>query len=293
MKQRHVNLLWFLIALGLLAICNAVSASAQVPSRSDDSSIEQPTVGRVSPSSSVATRLDAAGVDIGPIFKESGLLTRSQGTRGTCSVFTVTRAIEYALGKKQRRSSRLSVEFLNWASNRAIRERRDGSFFSDLWKGFEMYGICDEDEMPYAAEFDPRLRPSSAALARARQCLAMGLRLHWIKPWDSNRGLTDEQFVAIKETLRQRWPVCGGFLWPKEAEWVDGVLQMASRENVRDGHSVLLVGFRDDPSLPGGGVFLMQNTSKGPRHGAMSYEYVRAYMNDAVWVDYDEDGPSL
>jgi len=92
--------------------------------------------------------------------------------------------------------------------------------------------------------------------------------------------------------LRERWPVCGGFLWPKQAAWVDGVLQMAARENVRDGHSVLLVGFRDDPAQPGGGVFLVRNTSHGPRDAAMSYEYVRAYMNDAAWVGHDGDAPS-
>ena len=101
--------------------------------------------------------------------------------------------------------------------------------------------------------------------------------------------MTDEQFVAVKETLSKQWPVCGGFLWPKAPEWQNDVLQMASRENVRDGHSVLLVGFRDDSSQPGGGVFLIQNTSKGPRDGALSYEYVRAYMNDAAWIGYDQE----
>lgn len=93
----------------------------------------------------------------------------------------------------------------------------------------------------------------------------------------------------MKETLRGGWPVCGGFLWPKEPQWADCILQMATRDSVRDGHSVLLVGFRDDPAQPGGGVFLIQNTSKGPRDGAMSYEYVLAYMNDAAWVGYDLD----
>ena len=286
MKQRQVSHLRGRIAVGLLAICSALSASSQVPSKPEDRSFGQPKVGRAILSSS------DAGVDLGPLFKEWGLSTRAQGSRGTCSVFTITRAIEYALAKKQRRTSRLSVEFLNWASNQAIGQRRDGGFFSDLWKGLETYGICDEDDLPYASEFDPRLRPSNAALAHARQYREAGLRLYWIKPWDPNRGLNDEQFAAVKETLRQRWPVCGGFLWPKQPEWTDGVLQMASRENVRDGHSVLLVGFRDDLSQPGGGVFLVQNSSKGPRNGAMSYEYVHAYMNDAAWIGYDEDDRS-
>jgi len=225
-------------------------------------------------------------VDLRPVFDDWRLPLRSQGDRGTCSVFTITGAIEYALAEKQRHATRLSVEFLNWASNRTIDEMDDGGFFSDLWKGFESYGICVEDEMPYGEQFDPTRRPSSAALENARQIRDAGLELHWVKRWDPTKGLTEEQFAAVKETLRNRWPVCGGFLWPKKAKWADGVLQMAPREGVRDGHSVLLVGFRDDPTQPGGGVFLVWNSGKGLRDGAMSYEYVRTYMNDAVWIGY-------
>ena len=77
-------------------------ALAQAPIQSEDGMVVQPKTGRVSLSSSDGR------VDLGPLFKERGLSTRAQGSRGTCSVFTVTRAIEYALGKKQRRT--LSIE---------------------------------------------------------------------------------------------------------------------------------------------------------------------------------------
>ena len=113
----------------------------------------------------------ADSIDLRPAFEKWQLDRRVQGKRNTCSVFTVTQAIEFALGKQHRRDARLSVEFLNWASNRVVREKRDGGFFSDLWRGFDRYGICDEEEMPYAAEFDASLRPSPAALAQARQRL--------------------------------------------------------------------------------------------------------------------------
>ncbi len=43
--------------------------------------------------------------------------------------------------------------------------------------------------------------------------------------------------------------------------------------------SVLCVGVAIERA-----IFLMRNTSKGPRQGAMSFEYVRTYMNDAAWV---------
>lgn len=291
MKQRKSSRIRYQIATGLLVFCSSFSASAQEPSQYVTDSVEQPQ-----PQQRPSSPVDATTVteiDLGPAFTQMGLTTRSQGSRGTCSVFTVTRAIEYALAKKQLRgSSRLSVEFLNWASNQAISDSRDGGFFSDLWTGFEKHGICDEQRMPYASQFDPNRQPSDEAVAEAGQRRETGLQLHWLKPWDPTCGLTTEQLAAVKQTLRQGWPVCGGFLWPKEPQWKDDVLQMATRDNVRDGHSVLLVGFRDDPSQPGGGVFLIQNTSKGPRDGAMSYEYVLAYMNDAAWVGCVEDSGS-
>lgn len=226
-------------------------------------------------------------VDLRPEFERWKLSPRPQGGRSTCSVFAITGAIEYALAEKQQRGTRLSVEFLNWASNRAIERQADGGFFSDLWKGFESHGICEEDEMPYAKAFEPSRRPSNEAMERARQIQEAGFQLHWIKPWNPRKGLSEQQFLDVKETLRKGWPVCGGFLWPKNAKWSDGVLQMASRQGVYDGHSLLLVGFRDDPQQPGGGVFLMHNSSGGSSDGAMSYEYAQAYMNDAVWIDYD------
>jgi len=231
-------------------------------------------------------------VDLRPIFDHWNFTVRSQGDRNTCSVFTITGAVEFALAERQRRATRLSVEFLNWASNSTIGREQDGGFFSDLWKGFESYGICEEADMPYAPQFDPELRPPEAVLQHARAIREVGLQLHWIKRWDPNKGLTDAQFAEVKQTLRRGWPVCGGFLWPKQARWKEGVLEMAPRSGVRDGHSVLLVGFRDEDAQPGGGVFLIRNSSKGPRDGAMSYEYVRRYMNDAVWVDCRGDTPS-
>lgn len=262
--------------LAVLAICILLPAASPAWGQS--------TAGPASDSETAA-----ADVDLRPQFDKLELPTRAQGSRGTCSVFTVTRAIEFALGSQNRLESRLSVEFLNWASNRVLRKYRDGGFFSDLWKGFEEYGICDEEEMPYRQEFDPHRRPSEAAIEQAARRKTANLTLHWIKPWDPKRGLTADQFAAVKKTLAQGRPVCGGFLWPKQPQWKGNVLQMASRENVRDGHSVLLVGYRDDPSQPGGGVFLIQNTSKGPRDGALSYEFVLAYMNDAAWVGNDRE----
>ena len=66
---------------------------------------------------------------------------------------------------------------------------------------------------------------------------------------------------------------------------MEGVLQMCSADAVRDGHSILLVGYRDDLKQPGGGVLLFRNTSRKGEDGAMPYAYAREYMNDAVWIN--------
>jgi hypothetical protein len=63
------------------------------------------------------------------------------------------------------------------------------------------------------------------------------------------------------------------------------MLDWAGSDGVHDGHSVLLVGYRDDAALPGGGAFLMRNSGKGLRDGLLSYQFARAYVNDAVWID--------
>lgn len=226
-----------------------------------------------------------ATVDLRSHFEEWGLARRNQGGRGTCSVFTMTGAIEYAAASKLHHAERFSVEFLNWGANRIAGENLDGGFFSDLWSAYAKYGICLEKTLPYQAKYDPALNPAAEILTEAKAQAALGLRHHWIKEWNVKTGLTDGQFLEIKRTLNQGWPVCGGFRWPRQVQWTDDVLGMCPPEAVFDGHSVLIVGYRDDASQTGGGVFIFRNTNNGGRDGFMPYRYARAYMNDAIWVD--------
>lgn len=222
--------------------------------------------------------------DLRPMFKTWDLGPLPQGRRGTCSVFAVVGALEFASARQHNAGQRFSVEYLNWASNQAVGQFADGGFFADLWKGFSVYGICPAQEMPYQDRFDPNMEPNEEARRRAARCLSDGLRHHWIKPWDPNTGLTEAQLTAIKQVICRKWPVCGGFRWPKHPVWRDDVLQMASPENVFDGHSLLLVGYRDDPQQPGGGVFVFHNSNADHPEGQMTYQYAAAYMNDAMWI---------
>lgn len=224
-------------------------------------------------------------VDLRPEFEQWGLLPRSQGSRPTCSVFTIAGALEFAVARHQNRGERLSVEFLNWAANQTRRGNRDGGFFSDMWRGFEAHGICTEIQMPYQPTFDATKTPKAEVLGAAKARLAPQMQLHWIKRWNVSTGLSDEEFFTIKRRLHRGWPVCSGLRWPQREVWQNDVLQMCPPEEVFDGHSVLLVGYRDDPAQAGGGVFIFRNTNRGGRDGFMPYDYARAYMNDAVWIE--------
>ena len=223
-------------------------------------------------------------VDLRPRFEAYGLAPRVQGGRGTCSVFAVTGALEFALAARSEKPRRLSVEYLNWASNDATNNQADGGFFSDLWAGFEKHGICAEDEAPYQAKFDAAYRPGAGVESHAEAARAAGLEFHWIKPWDVNTGLTADHLAAIHRTLAAGWPVLSGMRWPRADVWNGDLLNTPGPEGVFDGHSVIIVASHDDPAAPGGGYFTFRNSNNGGADGRMTYDYAARYVNDAAWI---------
>ncbi len=238
---------------------------------------------------SPGTVTDAAGIgaDLRPAFERFGLAPKNQSPRGCCSLFALVGALEYewACARQQAPAVRLSEEYLNWASHQTNGRRSDGSFFADALRGLATFGICREDLMPYAREFDPDAEPSPEAHADAAE--RRDVRALWIKAWDVTTGMTDEMLAAIRREIAQGHPVAIGMRWPRAESYTpEGLLTVPPRDQVFDGHSVLLVGWRDDPSAPGGGWFLFRN-SFGPGwreggHGRMPFAYAMAYGNDAV-----------
>src|SRR5262249_36877389 len=149
----------------------------------------------------------------------------------------------------------LSEDFLNWASHQTNGRTTDGSFFSDAVRGLNRFGVARAELMPNTATYDPKARPSAKALADA-----LGRRSgtpRWIKEWDVKTGLSAAQLWQIKERLAAGRPVAIGMRWPKkEAFGPAHVLKTPPPSGVRDGHSVVLVGYSDDVRHLGGGTFL-------------------------------------
>lgn len=202
--------------------------------------------------------------DLRPVFAELGLPPRSQGPRPTCSIFTTTAAFEFAYARATGHGERLSAEFCNWAANAATGRRDDGDFFHCALAGYERFGICPDEQLPYAAQFDPQLVPSPDALVAAGRHLGGAgerLRVRWVRPIGGGPGLSDAQFADVLATLAAGWPIAAG----------------AS-------HSRLLVGYHSDPAAAGGGVFYTLDSALA-RFAEVTAQYVKEQVCDAFVVE--------
>lgn len=248
----HVLLIARLLVLGALLAASCQGARTHVTSASarhgDSNDVVLP-----------------ASVDLRPTLLDLGLPPRPQGARGTCSIFTTCSAIEFAYAGHTGQPVRLSTEFMNWAAGQAAGQPSDGNFFHNALAGFARFGVCAEAAMPYESAFDAARQPSPEALedaAALRQQSIGTLIAHWIVPWEPDRfGLSDEHFAEIKRVLASGYPVAAG-----------------------SSHSRLLVGYRDDDTQPGGGVFYTQDSAIN-RFDEVTYEFVRARVADAFWVE--------
>jgi hypothetical protein len=183
----------------------------------------------------------------------------------------------------------LSEEFLWWACDQAAGLKKDHSvLFQRVVNGLNTFGICAEELMPFAKKGDSPRKPSMAAIQDAAK-RAERWRVVWVRHWAVNRQVSPEEFHALKQALASGHPVACGLRWPKSSTGDDRLLQVPPQGKVEDGHSIAFVGYEDDPSKPGGGVFRIRNSwgrqwgNKG--YGIMSFAYVRAYLNDALWLE--------
>ncbi len=225
------------------------------------------------------------GGDLAPRMRAWGLPLKAQGPRGTCSVFAITAAIEYAVARRNACGAPLSEQFLNWAAHQASGEAGDGGFFSDIWAGFQAYGVCAQALAPYSETYDPDYRPTTEALRQAAALRGKPFAFHWIKEWDVETGLTDEHVAAVGACLLAGWPVCAGMRWPREAPWRDGVLRAPDDADVYDGHSVLVTGIATDSLDAVGSLWWLKDSAAGGCARAVPVSYARRYVNDLAWVE--------
>jgi hypothetical protein len=224
-----------------------------------------------------------------PEFQKLGLTPLAQGNRGDCSLFAMTALAEFESGRhRSKPTGRLSEEFLIWAADQATGRVGDQAMFYEAFYGLETFGICQSGLMPYSPKARARRQPSPIARENAKE-LSGHWRIHWVRRWNVARPLEDAELHGIKAALAAGHPVACGLRWPKALKG-HVIRDVPPPPAVEDGHSIAFVGYADEPKAPGGGMFTFRN-SFGPGwgengYGRMSYAYVRAYANDALWLRY-------
>lgn len=114
--------------------------------------------------------------------------------------------------------------------------------------------------MPYEEQFQ-NTSPIEAARRDAETNRELGFKVHWIRRWSQESGLTDKQFAEIRRTLADGWPVCAD-----------------------SDHSRLLVGYVDDAKQPGGGKFITRDSGLGD-YGEVTYDWARKHVYDLFCVE--------
>lgn len=246
-------------------------------------------------------------VDLRPEIEKLGLAVRDQGNRGTCSVFATTFLIEYHTARtKGPKGLDLSEEYLNWAKNRANKTDVDGGKFTDIIGGYQKFGMVPLTDMPNQPSFDPKHpdTPTRAVITSGQKFERFPFT--FIKEWNNQKGMSEQQLEATKAALKAGRPVATGIWWLTKFETVtvnqvpllkeyprkDNNHSDASKNPMFDGHSIDLVGFHEGQEFPGGGYFIFRN-SFGPGfghdgYGFVSFRYIRNYSNDAICIERKE-----
>jgi hypothetical protein len=117
-------------------------------------------------------------------------------------------------------ASVFSTEYLNWPPNQPPATRMC-SFFSDLVEGLLRVWHLPGRRDALPDRVDRERAPSESRVQPVRCPIGRAVSSIIGSSGNRNRGLTEGEFLAIKEVLAKQWPVSGGFLWPKKDKWTD------------------------------------------------------------------------
>jgi hypothetical protein len=212
---------------------------------------------------------------------------RNQQARGTCVAHACAAVREYMLGEKSVEGD-LSEQFLYWAC-----KERDGYPGSGTWIHIAMQalketGVCVEAAWPYNPAPIPDNEGQGPPPAEAEELA----KAHRIK---GSLRLPTRGIYTLRWRLSQGKPIA--FAVPVFTYWfaaparTTGDIRMPLTTDRREGgHAMCIVGYEDDPEVPGGGSFLVRNSwgtgwasqsAAEPGHCRIPYEYIRLYCSAA------------
>ena len=182
---------------------------------------------------------------------------RDQGGRGTCVAYACVAVREYFLGGESTRGD-LSEQFVYWACKERDNYPGSGTWIHHGMAVLEELGVCTEQVWPYNAVSlsgnEGQGPPPADAAAKA-----FAYRI------DSSEALHPRLVDALRRQLAEGRPVAFAVpvftYWFAEPVSSTGDIRLPlSTDKVEGGHAMCMVGYQDDPDVPGGGYFLVRNS---------------------------------
>ena len=215
---------------------------------------------------------------------------RDQGNRGTCVAFA-TVALREFLDPWQ---TALSEQFLYWACKQLDGFPEAGTTLHTAMGALNQYGCCRAATWPYQPQPVPgnesQNPPPPAAVPEATRfrlsdCRPVepGLVAHYKRVLAGHGGARPMP-VVLGVLVFNSW-----LLSPATHQSGKITLPLPDEDPV-GGHAMCVVGYVDDPAVPGGGYFIVRNSwgsqwaahsPEAPGHALMPYAYVEACAMEA------------
>jgi C1A family cysteine protease len=182
---------------------------------------------------------------------------RDQAHRGTCVAHACVAVREFLLGEESTQGD-LSEQFVYWAC-----KERDGYGGSGTWIRHGMavlqeLGVCSEQVWPYnedpVSDNEGQGPPPAGAETKARANRiesSQQLQAGWVNAL--REQLAEERAIAFAVPVFTYW-----FADPVSS--TGDIRLPLSTDKVEGGHAMCMVGYQDDPDVPGGGYFLVRNS---------------------------------
>ncbi|MFZ4777020.1 MAG: C1 family peptidase [Terrimicrobiaceae bacterium] len=214
---------------------------------------------QLSPSPTLADRTKA--FSLRPEYTRLGIDARSQGRKGTCTVFGTVGVIEFHYAKRGN-PVELSEQFAAWAANKATgSHRRDGFNEKAVIAGIKEFGISKEELMPYKLSSGGGV-PTKEAKEDAEK--RRSISVTWIQdeaaPGAMN-GFSEQVISAICGSIADGDPVTLAMKWPNTSRLgKEAVIGMRNEKGRSPGHIVVAIGYETDAKWPGGGRMEIRNS---------------------------------
>ena len=251
--------------------------------------------GRVSLPGSVAPQLSDAPLPPCVRLMDKLFPIRDQGQRGTCVAFASVALREYI----DACSTELSEQFLYWACKQLDGLPDEaGTFVHTAMSALSTKGVCSRHDWPYNPEPTPGDEAQSPPPDKRERLehLALAFVMPYTRSVAPNSVNHYKQILSGADGLGGMPIVISSLVfnsWFRSAATNQSgkiTMPLPGEPPLSGGHAMSIVGYQDDPSVPGGGYFIVRNSwsaawaARSPEaagHAMMPYAYVEQYVVEA------------